>query len=557
MRFSHRRPRVQSAKKKRVRVLPSARKKLLAALAGIVLAGVPLLGFYQWLNGAIERQGWEEVESSALRTISLAESRLDRVIAGLDRLSKAEVNSCRGTHLDALRQMTFTIAPIKELSIVNPDGQTLCSDGGLPLANRVVLASQRVTPTGVVLLELVRIDEQEAPVIRVRRPASDNMLAALVPTDLLLLQVSSRGETFRAFAKIALRDGTPLKTLGSELQEGDRFYATHRSERYGLVATVSMTRGSPANGNELKMIGMIVPAVAAFLILGFVLLVPWRGKNNPIEQLERAIENGEFIPYYQPVVDIMTGQLRGAEALIRWRKPDGSMVMPGAFIPLAESSGLVMEMTRVMMRRAAEELGPYYADRPHLKIAFNLVAQHFNEQRTVTDVRRIFEKSKVKLSQLVLEVTERQPLDNLTDTRQVIAALQSLGVRIAIDDVGTGHSGLSYMLKLGADMVKIDKMFVDALGQDRNSNTIIETLVELARNMRMEVVAEGVESFDQVVKLRDLGVGQAQGYVFAPPLPGPSFLKLIEAMDPLGGGQAADETPAPHYISARNRTVAA
>jgi EAL domain-containing protein (putative c-di-GMP-specific phosphodiesterase class I) len=228
--------------------------------------------------------------------------------------------------------------------------------------------------------------------------------------------------------------------------------------------------------------------------------------------------------------------------------------MPGAFIPLAESSGLVIEMTRVMMRKAAEELGPTFAGRPHLKIAFNLVAQHFNEERTVTDVRKIFENSQVKLTQVVLEVTERQPLEDLTETRAVIMALQGLGVRIAIDDVGTGHSGLSYMLKLGADIIKIDKMFIDALDSDRNSNTIIETLVELARSMRMEIVAEGVESFDQVVKLRDLGVTSAQGYVFAPPLPGPSFLKLIEAMDPIGGEAA--ETPAPQYMSARNRIVA-
>ena len=104
----------------------------------------------------------------------------------------------------------------------------------------------------------------------------------------------------------------------------------------------------------------------------------------------------------------------------------------------------------------------------------------------------------MRLSQLVLEVTERQPIENLTETRRVIAALQGLGVKVAIDDVGTGHSGLSYMLKLGVDIIKIDKMFIDSLGTDRNSNTIIETLIDLAQNMRMDVIAEGVESFEQV-----------------------------------------------------------
>jgi EAL domain-containing protein (putative c-di-GMP-specific phosphodiesterase class I) len=130
-------------------------------------------------------------------------------------------------------------------------------------------------------------------------------------------------------------------------------------------------------------------------------------------------------------------------------------------------------------------------------------------------------------------VTERHPLNNLTETRRVIAALQGLGVRIAIDDVGTGHSGLSYMLKLGVDIIKIDKVFIDSIGTDRNSNTIIETLIDLAQNMRMDIIAEGVETYEQVVALRELGIRSAQGFVFAPPLPGSSFLELVEAIDPV------------------------
>jgi EAL domain-containing protein (putative c-di-GMP-specific phosphodiesterase class I) len=140
---------------------------------------------------------------------------------------------------------------------------------------------------------------------------------------------------------------------------------------------------------------------------------------------------------------------------------------------------------------------------------------------------------------VVLEVTERDPIENFAATRQIIAALQALGIRIAIDDVGTGHSGLSYMLKLGVDIIKIDKMFIDSIGTDRNSTTIVETLVDLAHNMRMDVVAEGVENFEQVMHLREIGIRAAQGYVFAPPLPGSAFLKLVEAMDGLGESAAA------------------
>jgi EAL domain-containing protein (putative c-di-GMP-specific phosphodiesterase class I) len=215
-----------------------------------------------------------------------------------------------------------------------------------------------------------------------------------------------------------------------------------------------------------------------------------------------------------------------------------------SLIPLAESSGLIIELTRMLMRRTCQEAGVVIGRRPHLKLGFNLTARHLADEQIVEDVRNIFKKSSLHLSQVTLEVTERQPIENLTETRRVIAALQGLGVKVAIDDVGTGHSGLSYMLKLGVDIIKIDKMFIDSLGTDRNSNTIIETLIDLAQNMRMDVIAEGVESFEQVLHLRDLGIRLAQGFVFSLPLRCSAFLQLVETIDPIkAGGEASADEP--------------
>ena len=135
---------------------------------------------------------------------------------------------------------------------------------------------------------------------------------------------------------------------------------------------------------------------------------------------------------------------------------------------------------------------PAVVERPFLRMGFNLAARHFMDDGIVSDVREIFEGSPVRLTQIVLEVTERQSLDSLTSARRVIAALQGLGIKVAIDDIGAGHAGLSYMLKLGVDIIKIDKMFIDALGHETSSMTIVETLIDLARNMRMDVIAEGV-----------------------------------------------------------------
>ncbi len=511
------------------------RKNIFAVFVGVFIAGTPVLAFDLWLSGLIDRQGQEEVDTSAKRAISLAEFRVTQVIGTLDDLAKRGVNSCEPGNIEAMRQANFDAAPIKEVAIIGPDGQTLCTDLGLPLGNRKLVASEPLFGAAGYSIEIVRLERGQV-MVRLRRTigAGPNGIAALVPAFLFLPQVSSQGDPFSAYAHITTANGAMIGNIGTRPKiDAAVFAASLKSDKFGFDAEISMSRSSVIAGHaELKWLGMFATG-AIILALGvFLALVPRRTPGNPVTEIENALRAGEFVPYYQPIVDIRSGQLRGAEVLVRWRKPDGSLVLPGSFIPLAESSGLIRDMTRDLMRRVCVEAGSALGRRPALKISFNFTGQLFSDDSIVKDVRKIFSGSPIKLSQVVLEVTERDPIENFTATRQTIAAFQELGVRIAIDDVGTGHSGLSYMLKLGVDIIKIDKMFIDAIGTDRNSTTIVETLVDLAHNMRMDVVAEGVENFEQVVYLRELGVRSAQGYVFAPPLPGKAFLQLIEAIDP-------------------------
>lgn len=227
-----------------------------------------------------------------------------------------------------------------------------------------------------------------------------------------------------------------------------------------------------------------------------------------------------------------SGQLRGAEVLVRWRKPDGTLVLPGAFIPLMESSDLIDDLTRHLMRNVCIEVGPALGRRPDLQISFNLAGKLFSEPSIDSDVRTIFANSGPQVFTGRLgshrarshRELHRNPADHCGPARA--------GVRIAIDDVGTGHSWLSYMLKLGVDIIKIDKMFVDAIGTDRNSTTIVETLVDLARNMRNGCGGRG---------RRELRAGDAStgarctfsaGLCLRATFAG-VFLQLVEAIDPL------------------------
>jgi sensor c-di-GMP phosphodiesterase-like protein len=357
-------------------------------------------------------------------------------------------------------------------------------------------------------------------------------------------------------ARLALRDGTTIATVGANPETphdpASRLTATVRSERYGIIAAASMSQADVTTAvSHLHALGLVITGVIAVLILVFAFIALRGSERNPVTQISEALEAGQFVPYYQPIIDIKTGRLRGAEVLARWCKPDASVVSPAEFIALMETSGLIFEFTRAIMGKARDEVGLAYQCRPDLHLAFNVSAHHLAEERVVDELKELFDGAAVRLSQIVIELTERQPLEDLTEGRRVIAALQGLGVRIAIDDVGTGHSGLSYMLKLGPDIVKIDKMFVDAAISDRNSSNIIETLVDLAGKLRMDLIAEGVQTFDQLTYLREIGVSMAQGYVFAPPLPGPSFLRLVDAANP--ASPPAEEAIAdPPRSAARN-----
>jgi sensor c-di-GMP phosphodiesterase-like protein len=525
-------------------VLAPKHRKLAAIVVGLALAGIPAFAVHSWLSGYIERQVAGELDVAARRVIALTETRLGAAIEAIDDLMRRGVRSCARADLDAMNETSFAVTAIKEVSVVSADGATLCTNLAVPLGERRVIAPPIASAYPGVVIEVLRIGERADRVVRVRNmsQADGAGLAVLIPSDLLLPRISPSGGPVLIRARIDAGDGALIGEGGGERVEGDddRMTARLASERFGIQVTVSLPRARLLDGHaDLVMIGTVGTGSAAALILALAAFGPWRPRGNPIADLERAIENDEFVPYYQPIVDLTVGRVVGAEVLIRWKRPDGTLVSPAQFIPLAESTGLIVPITRALMRRVCAEAGAAIGRRPHFSIGFNLAARHFNDETVVEDARATIGASPIALSQVLFEVTERQPLDNLTMARRVIAALQGLGVRVGIDDLGTGHSGLSYMLKLGVDFIKIDKLFVDAIDTERYSTTIIETLVELGRNMNMEIIAEGVETFEQVAHLRARGIRKAQGYAFAPPLPGSSFLRLIEAADPTLEARAA------------------
>jgi sensor c-di-GMP phosphodiesterase-like protein len=515
-------------------------------LGGIAVACVPILLAEFTLNIYVERNARGKLEMVARSALGLAVQRLEGAMATLVDLSTAGVEDCGPQSLALMRRATVASTPIKEIAVLDESGATLCTNFGNGAEPRAIsrelpLADKRFE------LALVRFRDRNERALRLRFDRVGNKpLGALIPADLLVPETVEvdfeGGRSLRLVLDNAeIVAARPTGDEGLSIDPKRSIAVQLRSERFPVGVIVERTRATLSEEyRDLMILGRIGSALVTILTFALFALYLRRNRNDPLVQFRAAIMNGEIIPYFQPTIDLKAGKVVGAEVLARWRRPDGTMVSPANFIPLAERSGLIYPMTRALMAATVQEMGEAYATKPNLNLAFNLYAGHFADETILDDLNRIFSGSKLAFSQIVLEVTEREPLPDLDLARSIIERMQQFGIRVAIDDVGTGHGGLSYLMKLGVDAIKIDKMFIDAINTERHSQTIIETLLELARTMKMEVIAEGVENFEQVEYLQRKGVHLAQGYVFAPPLPAKSYIALIEAAEP---GAAAGDTP--------------
>ena len=520
---------------------PTRTWTIFAIVVGVVAAGVPVLAFNWWLKS----HGEDEASLTATWALGHAEAQIGQAISAITDLSGRGVDSCKPPNIEAMRRAALQTGPVKELTLIAANGQIACTDTGVQNRPQVIVTI--ATANRDFMLDLVRVADERF--VRVRRMGhlDKPAIAALVPASLLLPQVSIHGGPLTGSVRLMFAGGAQIAEAGPP-QGGapEQHYARQRSQAYGISAAVTLPHnGLIATSDSLNRIGVVVTGTVAIVILLFTFVILARKRpRKPIADLVRAILAEEFVPFYQPVVDIQTGKLVSAEVLVRWRKPKGKLLEPAAFAPLVESSGLAVDLTRSLMRRVREDVGSAIGKRPHVSIAFNIAPEHFDDALILNDVGTIFDSSPVKLAQIVLELTERSRIENLSGMRDTVTALQGKGCKVAIDDMGNDHCGLSYVLKLDVDIIKIDKSIVQSIDTKSDSKATIETLIDLAKNMGMDIVAEGVENFDQVTYLRDRGITAAQGYVFAPPLPSGSFLQLLDAMDPIAEVAAADPVKA-------------
>ena len=236
--------------------------------------------------------------------------------------------------------------------------------------------------------------------------------------------------------------------------------------------------------------------------------------------LRRALHDDQFTLYYQPQISLGSGELLGLEALVRWQHPQRGLMAPDRFIPLAEESGLIIEVDRWVMRRAMQQLSTWLLDgyEPVL-ISLNVSMIGLQDEGFVQHFEQLLNEYQLPAECFMFEVTETQAMRKPEKTIVVLKALKALGVRLAIDDFGTGFSSLSYLKRFPVDRIKIDKSFINGLPEDLEDVGLTQAIIALSRSLRKEIIAEGVETLDQSRFLAEQGCVEVQGFLYYPPLP--------------------------------------
>ena len=240
--------------------------------------------------------------------------------------------------------------------------------------------------------------------------------------------------------------------------------------------------------------------------------------------LRRAIERNELEVFYQPQARLDTGEVVGAEALVRWRHPTRGMVSPAEFIPLAEETGLINIVGEWVLRTACMQAQRWYqSGLPPVRIAVNLSVKQLLRKNFTATVEEVLADTGLLPGMLELEITESTLMENAQDTLEALHRLRGLGVRLSIDDFGTGYSSLSYLKRFPVDIIKIDRSFVRDVPHDADDAAIVTGIIALAHSLRLDVVAEGVETESQLRFLRDQSCDLLQGYYLSQPVPAEQF----------------------------------
>ncbi|WP_414530607.1 putative bifunctional diguanylate cyclase/phosphodiesterase [Nodularia chucula] len=247
------------------------------------------------------------------------------------------------------------------------------------------------------------------------------------------------------------------------------------------------------------------------------------------EQLYGALERGEMLVYYQPLIDLQSGQVKAMEALVRWKHPIKGLVSPVKFIPIAEANGFILPIGEWVLRTACTQNRAWQTEGfPPIRISVNLSARQFEQPNLVELVSQILHETGMDAAYLELEVTESFLMADINSSMKILRELRELGISLALDDFGTGYSSLSYLKRFPVNMLKIDRSFVQDVTSNPDSAAVTDAIIALAKNLRLNITAEGIETQEQVHYLQKRGCEEGQGFYFSRPQPAETITEILK-----------------------------
>jgi len=338
---------------------------------------------------------------------------------------------------------------------------------------------------------------------------------------LLLDDISGVEDTIEFTKRMLSELGQPVCVEGHEVYPGARVGIALSATRYGHPE--EMIRDADTAMHRAKS-----HSTAKFEIFDGSMQGSMLRALKMEQEIRRGLEAREFCAYYQPIIDLASGMITSFEALVRWQKPDG-MVQPAEFIPLAEELGLINQIGLQMLQMATAQIALWQAEFPtqDLRVSVNLSARQFHQADLLKQVDDAISRAGIGAHSLKLEVTESIMMDNSVAIVDVVKALRSRGIQILMDDFGTGYSSLSYLHRFPSNSLKIDCSFVRRMTEEKESTEIVRTIILLGHNLGMSIIAEGVETPEQLAALREMGCDFAQGYYMSRPIPAQEATALV------------------------------
>jgi sensor c-di-GMP phosphodiesterase-like protein len=327
--------------------------------------------------------------------------------------------------------------------------------------------------------------------------------------------VESRGYLNPEWARRAA--GLPADTLEDVFVDEGYIVAVSLSRErfFGAIAAVPLHYMHAQTRSMAIM--LVPPGVGMGVLFVLVLLYLRRLQTGMPSMLRAALRRDEFFLVYQPIVDLQSLRWVGAEALIRWRRSGGEMVRPDVFIPAAEDAGLINRITERVCEIVARDLDDVFIRHPDLHIAINLSTSDLSTRATIATLERLVSDTGAAPGNLIVEVTERGLL-RPDPAREILGHLRAANIRVAVDDFGTGYSSLAQLETFALDYLKIDKLFVDTMRSDAPTSQVVLHIIQMAKSLDLELIAEGVEDSSQAQFLREQGVQYAQGWFFGKPM---------------------------------------